>query len=154
MAVQSQASGSGSQAQIGAAAAIAERGSASAKTARGEARSGYVTGEVTGSRAIGEVRVTALRPELTIRKHVDRTRALPGDVITFSLTLRNDGPLPLRMTAIHDRLDDQLTLMRSEGATRYADQRDPHLLRFTLSDVLQPKAERIISITARVRGGG
>jgi uncharacterized repeat protein (TIGR01451 family) len=136
---------------IGSTSSAAQRGEAASGSARGDTRIRHVTGEVTGSRAVGHVKVTALRPELTVEKHVDRRRVMSGYELTFTLTIRNTGPLAVQAAIVRDELPDDLALMDTEGAKRIKDGDHPRALSFRLSEPLPPKSEQIVTITTRVR---
>jgi hypothetical protein len=79
---------------------------------------------------------------------------MSGYVITYTLTIRNTGPLPVRSAIVRDELPDGLALMDTDGGKRINDREHPDTLNFRLSEPLPPKAEQIITITTRLRGGG
>ena len=139
-----------SQAQIGGASIDAQRGGGVVESARGDLRRSSAAGQVAGTRKIGDVSISAIRPELTVRKHVDRARVLDGYVVTFALTIRNTGPLAVQVTEVRDRLSDDLLFKKASGARLVNDPRDPQLLRFRLDELLPTNAERVITITTRV----
>jgi uncharacterized repeat protein (TIGR01451 family) len=139
---------------IGGTTSGAERGGGTTASARGEAMIQHATGDVTGSRAIGDVKVTAQRPQLAIEKHVDRTRVMNGYTLTFRLTVRNIGPLPVRAAEVRDALPDTLVVTSTSGASRIQDKSDPQSVQFRVREPFPPNAEQIITITTQVRSSG
>ncbi|AOR23341.1 DUF7507 domain-containing protein [Clostridium taeniosporum] len=55
------------------------------------------------------VNVTVLKPELTLVKSADRTGAVVGDIIRYSITATNTGEIPLQNVIVKDVLAPELS---------------------------------------------
>jgi uncharacterized repeat protein (TIGR01451 family) len=62
-----------------------------------------------------DVTLTELTPLLTIRKKVDKESARPGDILTYTLTYRNDGYAPAKGVVIVDVIPEHTILVSASG---------------------------------------
>lgn len=118
----------------------------------GEVYAKTASGEIVGSYSLDK------RGNLRIEKKADRTTARPGDVITFTITIRNVGDLPLEAVMVLDNLTPRLEFvpdsMHSDLPVEFITE-DNHegslLLKWSLNEPLKGKTDGTLTFQVRVR---
>lgn len=118
----------------------------------GEVYAKSAAGEVVGSFSLDK------RGNLRIEKRADRTTARPGDVITFTIRIRNIGDLKIEDVLVMDNLTPRLEYvqesMRTELPVNFSTE-DNHegseLLKWELTEPLKGQSEGTITFQVRVR---
>ncbi len=90
------------------------------KTAEGLVMEGIVEGARTQVMAwkpqeLAQVEVPPNKPGMAVIKQVDNGEALPGDVLTYTITYRNMGNIPITAVAITDSLLPRLEYVRGSA---------------------------------------
>lgn len=118
----------------------------------GEVYAKTASGEVIGSFSLDK------RGNLRIEKRADRTTARPGDVITFTITIRNIGDLKIEDVLVMDNLTPRLEYlpesMQTELPVNFTaeDNREgSELLTWEMTEPLKGQSEGTITFQVRVR---
>jgi uncharacterized repeat protein (TIGR01451 family) len=117
---------------------------------RGEADARSIGGAVGVTAAGAVAEVDAKRPELVVEKSVDKERALPGETITYRISVRNVGPLAINAVEVTDHLPPHLEYIRSAGARPIKGGKNG-TRRFALAGPLPPGAARVFTIVTRLK---
>jgi uncharacterized repeat protein (TIGR01451 family) len=135
---------------VGSAQAGAERGHMVAVTTRGSSIATAATGDVALFSDIGDTTVTALRPELSLEKSADHTHVLPGDPISYQITIKNTGPLVVEAVELLDSLPADLEFVSASGAKRVDAPAHSRECRFRITDRIPIGSTIIVTILTRV----
>ncbi len=92
------------------------------------------------------VNVSSVTPEVSFTKSADKSTIVPGEPVSFTLKLKNEGDVKLEEIVITDELDSNLEFL--SGSEGYAV--DGAGITFTLNS-LEPGAVREFKINTRVR---
>ncbi len=114
----------------------------------------------TDNNTASEDTAVAQSADLSLTKRVTPTTAEPGDTVTFTLTLRNDGPSDATQVQVEDRLPNGYTYVvgsiggdpGSTGAVITPDESAAPILRWTV-DRLNPGESVALTFQATVRAG-
>ena len=84
---------------------------------------------------------------LTVTKTVDKTTVNPGDTLTYTITVSNDGDVEANDIILIDRLDTNLEFISSEGGAY-----DPstHTVIYKI-DALNPNEKKTFTLVTRVK---
>ena len=84
---------------------------------------------------------------LTVTKTVDKTTVNPGDTLTYTITVSNDGDVEANDIVLVDNLDTNLEFISSEGGVY-----DPstHTVIYKI-DALNPNEKKIFTLVTRVK---
>jgi uncharacterized repeat protein (TIGR01451 family) len=131
------------------------------------AESAVVTGIVTGAneqvmawkpQELLSVEEPPDKPGLAVIKQVDQTEAEPGDILTYTITFRNIGNVPIRDVSIIDSLLPRLEYVPNSAQgpagtvfTARENAAGSAELRWDLRDPLEPGAQGAVRFQARVR---
>ena len=86
---------------------------------------------------------------LTVTKTVDKTTVKPGDTLTYTITVSNDGDTVANNIILTDKLDENLIFISSEGAIY---DNNTHTVTYTI-DTLNPKEKMIFTLVTKVKDG-
>ena len=118
----------------------------------GEVYAKTASGEVVGSFSLDK------RGNLRIEKSADRTTARPGDIITFTIRIRNIGDLKIEDVLVMDNLTPRLEYVRESMQTELPvnftteDNREgSELLKWEFQEALQGQTTGTITFQVRVR---
>jgi len=127
--------------------------------------SGQVDGAMEGLFEVSASTITVIddapsdKPgQLLIAKFADKKDAKPGDVITFTIRYRNEGPREVHYVRIVDNLTPRLAYVDDSGTSdrggRLAVEDNGEgslVLTFEMSDALPPNTSGVVTFQARVR---
>jgi len=80
-------------------------------------------GQAQVDNARGSARVSTTRPEIDVKKFADKTHVLPGDTVTFTITVTNSGTMDVEKIDVFDELPSEVEPISVSGGEMRANKK-------------------------------
>ena len=77
-----------------------------------------------GVKESNKVKVTVLKPKFKINKTVDKDKSYPGDILTYTITLKNTGDIPTSNILVSDPITNEMLFYQNDSLSVMKDNKE------------------------------
>lgn len=138
----------GSDSARGSGTVDSSKGSIAMSSAKGTLEIDARVGQAQIDHARGSAQISVTRPEIEVKKFADKTHVLPGDPITFTITVTNNGAIDVEKIDVFDEFPSEVEFISITGGEMRANKK---VATARYAGPLHPGESASFSVTTRTR---